>query len=234
MKQIALVTGANRGIGQAIAIGLAAKGIHVVLGARDAATAMPTLEAVQKNGGTAEIQQLDVVKNEDRTSAIETILGRHGQLDIVVNNAGIAIDKWVKTAELPLQILRETMEVNLYAPLHLCQLALPAMQEKGFGRIVNVSSELGSLSRCEMGSTAAYRMSKTALNMLTRLLACEVGEQTDIQINAAAPGWVRTELGGDDAPLTPDQGADTAIWLATQPRGGPRGGFFRERQPYPW
>ena len=85
-----------------------------------------------------------------------------------------------------------------------------------------------------MGRTAAYRSSKTALNMLTRLLACELTDQPDILVNAAAPGWVRTELGGEDAPLSPEQGADTALWLATLPAGGPSGGFFRERSPYPW
>ncbi|MGB1556606.1 MAG: SDR family oxidoreductase [Oceanococcaceae bacterium] len=234
MQRIALITGANRGIGKAIAQGLAQQGLFVVLGAREPKSAEPLAAEIRSQGGQADLQALDVTLPSQRQEAIQSILQRHGRLDVLINNAGVALDKWVRTADLELDILRQTMETNVYAPLHLCQLALPAMQAQAYGRIVNMSSELGSLEQCQMGSTAAYRSSKTALNMLTRLLACELKDQPDILVNAAAPGWVRTELGGEDAPLSPEQGADTALWLATLPAGGPSGGFFRERSPYPW
>lgn len=129
---------------------------------------------------------------------------------------------------------KATFDVNLWACLNLCQKVVPEMQKKGHGRVVNLSSELGALSEMEMGMTLAYRASKTALNALTRILALECADYPDIKINAAAPGWVKTELGGEDAPLTPEQGAETPVWLATLDVDGPTGGFFRERAHYPW
>lgn len=233
-QRVALITGGNRGIGRAIAEQLGRLGILVVITARQPKQGQATVDALCLSGITADWLTLDVNEAANRQSAIDTVLARHGRLDILVNNAGVALDKWVPTATLDLDLLRQTMETNLYAPLHLCQLALPAMKDQAYGRIVNLSSELGSLNECGMGSSAAYRSSKTALNMLTRLLAMELKDTPEILVNAAAPGWVRTELGGDDAPLTPEQGAVTPVWLATLPADGPSGGFFREQQAYPW
>lgn len=231
-QRVALVTGGNRGIGLAIATRLAAQGIHVVIGARRAAAANEALATLPK--GMASAVTLDVADESSRVQAIEQVLRERGRLDILINNAGVALDKWVPTAKLELDPLRETMETNLYAPLRLIQLALPTMRAQGYGRIVNLSSELGSLGESKMGSSAAYRMSKTALNMLTRLVALELKDAPDILINAAAPGWVKTELGGMDAPRSVDEGARTPVWLATLPAGGPTGGFFRDEAPYPW
>ena len=227
--RVALVTGGNRGIGLAIAQQLRERDITVVIGARHPAKGR---EAADEIG--AECVELDVNKEAMRRDAVTRIHDQHGRLDILINNAGVALDKWVPTAELELDVLRATLETNLYAPLHLAQLVLPGMIDRGFGRIVNLSSELGSLSESAMGSSAAYRTSKTALNMITRLLALELKNHPDILVNAAAPGWVKTELGGDEAPRTTDEGADTPVWLATLPPGGPTGGFFRDREPYPW
>ncbi len=231
---IALISGANRGIGLAITRQLAAKGLHVVLGCRDARAGDTAARALRAEGASAEATWLDVDDADSRAAAVAQIEQRHGRLDVLINNAGVALDKWVPAAELDLARLRATMETNVYAPLHLCQLVLPGMRQRGHGRIVNLSSELGSLAACQMGSSAAYRSSKTCLNMLTRLLALECRDHPDILINAAAPGWVRTELGGDDAPRSPDEGARTPVWLATLPAGGPSGGFFRDQAPYPW
>lgn len=228
--RVALVSGGNRGIGLAIATQLAARGLRVIIGARrpeDGAAALA-------QAGAAGWIALDVNEEASRQQAVAEILRLEGRLDVLVNNAGVALDKWVPTAELELDVLRRTMETNLYAPLRLAQLALPAMRAQNYGRIVSLSSELGSLTELKMGSSAAYRMSKAALNMLTRLLALELKDQPDILVNAAAPGWVRTELGGMDAPRTTAEGAETPVWLATLPAGGPSGGFFRDRQPYPW
>lgn len=232
--RVALITGGNRGIGRAIAEQLGRQGITVVITARQPEQGAATVAALRKAGIHADWLKLDVNDAANRADCIDELLSRHQRLDILINNAGVALDKWVPTAELDLDLLRQTLETNLYAPLHLCQLALPAMKAQGFGRIVNLSSELGSLSECAMGSSAAYRISKTALNMLTRLLSRELKDTPGILVNAAAPGWVRTELGGDDAPLTPEQGAQTPVWLATLPEDGPSGGFFREQQAYPW
>jgi NAD(P)-dependent dehydrogenase (short-subunit alcohol dehydrogenase family) len=138
-------------------------------------------------------------------------------VDILVNNAGVALDKWVSAMESDIDVWRKTMEVNLYGALRMCQAFAPGMKAAAFGRIVNVSSELGSLTNMQMGSSVAYRSSKTALNSLTLLLARELKDHLETLVNASYPGWVKTELGGDDAPLTPAQGADTTVWLATLP-----------------
>lgn len=230
MERIALVSGGNRGIGLAIARQLAARGLRVYVGARQLAQG----RAAAREAGAMGAVQLDVADEAHRRRAVDELLQREGRLDVLINNAGVALDKWVPAAQLELDALRTTMETNLYAPLRLSQLVLPAMRAQGYGRIVNLSSELGSLAESKMGGSAAYRMSKTALNMLTRLLALELKDQPDILVNAAAPGWVKTELGGLDAPRTPEQGAETPVWLATLPAGGPSGGFFRDREPYPW
>lgn len=228
---VALVTGGNRGIGLAIAQQLADRGLTVVIGSRDAEAGAAAARSI---GGTTSSVVLNTADEASRQAAVKAAVEQHGRIDVLINNAGVALDKWVPTAALELEPLRDTMEVNLYGPLRLAQLVLPGMIERGYGRIVNLSSELGSLSESAMGSSAAYRMSKTALNMMTRLLALELKDHPDVLINAAAPGWVKTELGGEDAPRTTEEGAKTPVWLATLPAGGPTGGFFRDEAPYPW
>lgn len=231
---VALVTGGNRGIGLAIATALARQGLRVTVGARRAEDGEAAVAGLAAQGLKTSWLQLDVADEVSRAQAAAELLRREGRVDVLVNNAGVALDKWVPAQQLGLDALRATMETNLYGPLRLCQLLLPAMRAQGYGRIVNLSSELGSLEKCGMGGSAAYRISKTALNMLTRLLALELKDQPNILVNAAAPGWVKTELGGMDAPRTPEEGARTPVWLATLPEGGPSGGFFRDREPYPW
>lgn len=232
--KVALVTGGNRGIGLAIAEQLGQRGIRVIIGARDPELGAAAAEQLNASGSSAGSVALDVTDERSCQQAVAAVLKREQRIDILINNAGVALDKWVLAQRLELDVLRATMETNLYAPLRLCQLVLPAMREQRYGRIVNLSSELGSLSQCSMGSSAAYRISKTALNMLTRLLALELIEHPEILVNAAAPGWVRTELGGDDAPRAPAEGARTPVWLATLGSGGPTGGFFRDEAPHPW
>jgi NAD(P)-dependent dehydrogenase (short-subunit alcohol dehydrogenase family) len=152
---------------------------------------------------------------------------------MLVNNAGILIDHIdTRLAELDLEPLRWTLETNLCGALHVTQVVLPLMRRNGYGRIVNMSSGLGQLSDMRAG-TPAYRISKTALNALTRILAAEL-EGSNIKINSTCPGWVRTDMGGPNATRSVQEGADTAIWLATLPDDGPSGGFFRDRQPIPW
>lgn len=228
-RTVALVTGANRGIGLETAKQLLAQGMQVVATRRNG-NAIAELADFEY----ADVQNLDVcdVASVQRLAAY--IEQTYGRLDVLINNAGIALDKWVPALSLNIDDYRSTMETNLYGVLRCCQAFVPMMQRQQRGRVVNISSELGSLTDVQMGSTLAYRSSKTALNSLTALLACELKGYPDILVNASCPGWVRTELGGDDAPLSVAQGADTAVWLATLPAGGPSGGLFRERAPYPW
>lgn len=233
-KPVALVTGGNRGLGLAIAGQLAERGMRVIISARRPEQGFAAAEQLRGAGADVDWLELDVTSASHCRQAVDDLLQREGRLDVLVNNAGVALDQWMSTQQLDVDVLRQTMEVNLYAPLRLSQLVLPHMRERGYGRIVNMSTELASISESDQGTTAAYRCSKTALNMLTKLLSLELKDDPNILVNAAAPGWVKTQLGGKDAPRTPVEGAQTPVWLATLPEGGPSGGFFRDEKPYPW
>jgi NAD(P)-dependent dehydrogenase (short-subunit alcohol dehydrogenase family) len=162
------------------------------------------------------------------------------RVDILVNNAGIMIDSETDVIQLPMTLLQNTLETNAFGPLLLSQGCVPIMKRQNYGRIVNISSTLGALTEIvnpespytELQSPA-YRLSKTMLNGITALLAKELRGH-NILVNAVCPGWVRTDLGGPQAPVSPEQAAATPVWLATLPDGGPTGGFFREHQPIPW
>lgn len=231
--KVAIVTGANRGIGLETARQLAKQGIYVIATVRSL-TSAGELQAMAAEGLPVSVATVDVSSAASVKDFAEYVRENFERVDILINNAGVALDKWVSAMELDIDVWRQTMEVNLYGALRMCQAFVPAMKANGCGRIVNVSSELGSLTDMQMGSSVAYRSSKTALNSLTALLACELKDYPDILVNASCPGWVKTELGGDDAPLTPAQGADTTVWLATLPRGGASGGLYRERGVWPW
>lgn len=232
-RKIAVVTGANRGIGFEICRQLAAKGISVVLTSRDEAKGRMAVAQLGSQGLEIEFYQLDVTD----VSGIQRLEGflerKYGAADILVNNAGIMADaKGTGMLGVQLQIIRTTMETNVYGPLTLCQVLIPLMRNKNYGRIVNISSGLGQLS--EMGGgTPAYRISKTALNVLTRTLAAEL-KGTNILVNSICPGWVKTDMGGPNAVKTLAEGADTAVWLATLPDGGASGGFYRDRKAISW
>ena len=230
-KKIALVTGGCRGIGKAVVKGLAEKGCVVIATARDQAGGERSLSDIQ---GAIDVARLDVTSEADFDRLKHYADEKYGRLDILINNAGIAIDQWVSALEVDLSAVRETFETNLFGVIYACQTFIPMMQKAGYGRVVNVSSELGSLAKMEMAGTLAYRASKTALNAVTRLMALEVKDHADLKINAACPGWVKTDLGGAEAPRTTEEGADTIVWLALLDEDGPSGGLFRDRAPYPW
>ncbi len=228
---LALVTGANRGIGLAIVGGLLERGFTVLLGGRDAERARLAAEPLRAAGLPVAPVQLDVTDQASVDAAFRLIEAEHGRLDVLVNNAGAFYDD-ERPSDADLGVVRAALETNLIGPWRLCIAALPLMRRHGYGRIVNVSSSSGAFS--EPGFEApAYSVSKAALNMLTLRLAAELAG-SGILVNACCPGWVRTEMGGPNAPLSPEQGADTAIWLATLPADGPTGGFFRERRRIPW
>ena len=231
--RIALVTGGNRGIGFEICRSLAAHGLAVVLTARDASKGRAAAKELQDAGLEAEFHRLDVTSCRSIRACVAAVAEKRGRIDVLVNNAGIMIDpRGSRFLDSKLDTYRDTLETNLYGPLQLVQAVVPLMKAHRYGRIVNLSSGLAQLA--EMGSgTPAYRVSKTALNALTCIVAAEF-HGSNILANAACPGWVRTGMGGEGAPRSAAQGADTPVWLATLPDGGPSGGYFRDRKPIPW
>ena len=215
----ALVTGGNRGIGRAIAAGLKARGCAVTLGARDEAAGRQAAADL----GTA-FARIDL---QDPDSYFEAVT-RAGGFDILVNKAGVLSDASLLSPRSDFDL---AMEVMVNAPLDLIRLNVPHWRRSGWGRIVNLSSGWGAHAEGLEGP-GAYGIAKAALNALTRALVRDL--PPGVKINAACPGWVATRMGGANAPLTPEDGADTPLWLATLPEDGPTGGFYRQRQPIPW
>lgn len=232
MKRVALVTGANRGIGFEICRQLGATGYAVVLTARDAEKGARAVETLRKEGIEAHFCRLDVTDSSSPRQVAAFVKGELGRLDVLVNNAAIALDPREILQTVEIDVMRRTLETNLIGVLACCQAFLPMMKQQGYGRIVNVSSGRGSFSKLGSGGPS-YRISKTALNALTVILADEV-KDFNILVNAMTPGWVRTRLGGMKAPRTTAEGAETAVWLAMLPDDGPRGRFFKDREEFPW
>jgi NAD(P)-dependent dehydrogenase (short-subunit alcohol dehydrogenase family) len=232
-ERVAVVTGAGRGIGREIARQLARKGIRVVVTARDPANGEAARATLAAEALLVAFHALDVRDAEQARSLADWLDREYGRLDILVNNAGVLLDpKAARLASIEASVVRQTLDTNLLGALIVTQALLPLMRKNGYGRIVNLSSGLGQLEAMDVG-TPAYRISKAALNALTRTLAAEL-EGTGIKVNSMCPGWVRTAIGGPNAPRSVEQGADTAVWLATLPDDGPSGGFFRDRNPIPW
>lgn len=231
-KRIALVTGGNRGIGLEICRQLALKGIRVYLGSRDARKGTVATEELVKAELDVHFILLDVTNDSIMVDARDTILQKEEKLDILVNNAGIHIDPPGSSLEASIETLRISMETNVYGPFRLCQLFIPTMKFYNYGRIVNLSSGMGQLD--EMGSgSPGYRLSKTSLNALTKLFSAEL-QGSNVLINSMCPGWVRTDMGGENATRSVAEGADTAVWLSTLPDDGPSGLFFRDKKQIPW
>lgn len=231
-QRIALVTGGNRGIGLEICRQLAKLGIRVLLGSRDIAKGVAAAAAMTATGLVVDPRALDVADEQSIEECMSWIRGELGRLDILVNNAGIMVEEDDADPEQEVRTVRETMQTNVFGPLLLSRLAIPIMKSRRYGRIVNLSSGMGSLT--EMGAGyIAYRMSKAGINVVTRVLAAET-EGMGILVNSVDPGWVQTEMGGRGATRPLYKGAETPVWLATVPEGGPTGGFFRDRKAIPW
>lgn len=222
MTPVALVSGASRGIGAEIARELAADhGFSVYAGARNP-------DDVERAEGIEPIR-LDVTDQSTIDAAREAIEAGAGRLDSLVNNAGVYGDP-IGVVDYDLEGAHDVLEVNTFGPWRLIQAFVPLLRRSDHPRVVNVSSGAGQLSEMN-GGRAAYRVSKAALNALTRTLA---SDERWLKANTMCPGWVRTDMGGSSASRSVEEGADTAVWLATLPDDGPTGGFFRDRQPIPW
>jgi NAD(P)-dependent dehydrogenase (short-subunit alcohol dehydrogenase family) len=237
--KIALVTGANKGIGKEIARQLGAQGMIVLLGARDEGRGNEAAAELKQAGLDARAILLDVTDEASIEAAARRVEAEFGHLDVLVNNAGIALDQG-SASTCDLETLRRTYETNVFGVFSVTKAMLPLVRKSGAGRIVNLSSGLGSLAQNSDpnwqhadAKPLAYNSSKAALNMITVLLAAEL-KGTAIKVNAADPGYTATDLNNNSGPRTVEQGATAAVRLATLPDDGPSGGYFDEDGPVPW
>ena len=228
-QRVALVSGGNRGIGLEIVRQLAGQDYAVILGSRDEEQGRSSAEGID---GEVVVRQLDVCDEESIDRLGSSIEEEFGRLDVLVNNAGISNDDGQHGVDADLDRVRAALEANCLGAWRLSQVAIPLMRKNGYGRIVNISSGLGALEDMGGGSPA-YRVSKTALNALTRILSSEL-RGSGILVNSVDPGWVQTDMGGASASRPVEEGADTPVWAATLSKNGPTGGFFRDRRPIAW
>jgi NAD(P)-dependent dehydrogenase (short-subunit alcohol dehydrogenase family) len=232
-NKIAIVTGGNRGIGHEIARQLMKADLFVVIGARDPAKCEIAVAELKPGGANVAGFPLDVNDTKSVRRFVEHVEKHHGAPGVLVNNAGVYPESTeAKVVDTPTSTWRETLETNLFGAVRMCREVVPLMKKLRYGRIVNISSGLGQMHQMGEGSPA-YRVSKAALNALTRTLAAEVAG-SGILVNSMSPGWVRTDMGGEEAPRSVEEGADTAVWLSLLPSNGPTGQFFRDRKPIPW
>ena len=240
--KIALITGANKGIGFEIARQLGAKGITVLTGARDRARGDEAARRLQSEGIQATAVHLDVTDEATIKAAVTFIESTYGKLDILVNNAGISLTEGrVPPSELDLEVFRKTYETNVFGLFAVTRAMLPLLRVSDAGRIVNLSSPMGSLTLtsdphsiyAQMPPLLAYRSSKTAVNAITVFFANEF-RQTHIKVNAVSPGYVATDLNDHQGFLTPQQGATLPVTFATLPVDGPTGRFVEGDEEVPW
>ena len=222
--RVALVSGGNRGIGREIVRQLASKGITVILGSRDEESGRA---AAQGLSGDVVVRHLDVTDEGTVARLASFVEDEFGRLDVLVNNAGISNDDGQRGMNADLHRVRGALEANLFGAWRLCEMAIPLMQRHGYGRIVNVSSGMGALEDMGGGSPG-YRISKTALNALTRILASEL-RGSGILVNSVCPGWVQTDMGSPRAPRPVEEGADTPVVRPDACRAGTRGESGQDR-----
>jgi len=248
-RRVALITGANRGIGLQTAKDLGPDSVILLLGVRDLVKGEAAAGRMRQEAFEAEAVHLDVTDSVTHREVYDFIDRVFGRLDILVNNAGVCLESWTASGSGPragqpstlsLETLRETFETNFFGTVALTQKLLPLIRRSQAGRIVNVSSIMGSLtlhsdpsSPVYHSNVFAYNTSKAALNSFTVHLAYEL-RNTSIKVNSAHPGWVKTEMGGDNAELEVSEGGRTSAWLARLPEDGPTGGYFHAGQPLPW
>jgi NAD(P)-dependent dehydrogenase (short-subunit alcohol dehydrogenase family) len=229
--RVALVTGANRGIGLEVSRQLARRGFTVVLGSRDPQEGERAAARLTEEGLSVLPRRLDVSEDESVKELAAGIVVDPGRLDVLVNNAAIHYDTWQRALGADLDVVREALETNTFGAWRTCEALAPMLRRSGHGRIVNVSSGAGSLASMG-GGTPAYNVSKVALHALTRMLAAEL-RNAGVLVNAVDPGWTATDMGGHGGRPVED-GAAGVVWAATLPDDGPTGGFFYDGEPEAW
>lgn len=230
-KKIALVTGANRGLGFETCKQLSQLGVTVLLTSRDPTKGEVAAKQLIDKGLDVIFYQLDVSDRSNIKDIFTKIENQFGRLDILINNAAILYDKDQSTMNADLELVTKALTTNLFGPWLLCQAFVPLMEKNGYGRIVNVSSGAASMHYME-GGTPAYGISKVALNALTRKLASELGRK-NVLVNSVDPGWVATDMGGHGGRPIED-GCRGIVWAAILPNNGPSGGFFHDGEPELW
>jgi len=243
MSKVAFITGGNRGIGFETAKALGAEGINLIIGCRDITKGLTAVKALQDSGFKAEAIFYDANDDKSANAVYNYIEKNYGVLDILVNNAGMIVEDLVgknSSSSVSQNVLKQTFQTNIFAVVLLTQELLPLLMKSVAGRIVNLSSVVGSLTIQSMENSPidpakafAYNASKTALNAFTVHLAHEL-KSTNIKVNSAHPGWVKTELGGPHAPMEISESYKTTLRLATLDNHGPTGGFFHQTETLPW
>jgi NAD(P)-dependent dehydrogenase (short-subunit alcohol dehydrogenase family) len=229
---VALVTGANRGIGREVCRQLARRKLRVILTARHVEAAESAARELQAEGLDVVSAMLDVADHESIRACARDVTTRVGKVDVLVNNAAILLSENQELLNVSIDVFRQTFETNVWGALMVCRAFVPSMIARGYGRVVNVSSASGQLST--MATYApAYSISKAALNAMTIQLAAAT-RGTGVLVNCVDPGWVRTRMGGSGAPRSVDVGAETIVWAATLGADGPTGRFFRDKRQMDW
>jgi len=232
-QRVALVTGANRGLGLETSRQLLAKGLTVVMAGRDEdALARAREDLGKQEESRAVIVRMDVTDVRTIMRADRILKQGVGPIDVLVNNAAVLLSENDDVLSISADAYHRTFATNVFGAIDVCRVFVPDMAKRRYGRVVNVSSGAGQLARMSTYAPA-YSMSKTALNAFTRILAATY-QRMGVLVNAVDPGWVRTDMGGPSAPRSLQQGADTIVWLATLPDDGPTGGFFHDRRTIQW
>jgi NAD(P)-dependent dehydrogenase (short-subunit alcohol dehydrogenase family) len=227
----ALITGANKGIGREVAQQLAAKGFHVFVGARNTGAGRKAADDIVKQGGKATFLEIDVSDNDSVTAAAREFSKVSNHLDVLLNNAGIVADRDDAILQISDDLIRKTLETNTLGALRVTRAFAPLLQKSQAPRVINVSSGGGQLTGGADGWAPAYCISKTALNGVTSQIAAALPK---FAVNSVCPGWVRTDMGGENATRSVEEGADTIVWLATEAPQSLTGKFLRDRKEIPW
>lgn len=256
-ERVAIVTGSDRGIGLEVCRRLGELGYQVVLTSPDAVRGEAAAAKLRRRGANVVDHVLDVTNKRHVQALRAFVIKKFGRADVLVNNAGVLLDEGrskleglmarrldrpprkvqvgegPSVLEIDIEIVRLTLEINTLGALRMCQAFVPLMMEVDYGRVVNVSSSRGQLHGMTDGGAPAYQMSKAALNAIT-LMVADAARGGNVTVNSVCPGWTRTNLGGPEAPRSVKKGAETIVWLATHPDGGPTGGFFMDKKPIDW
>jgi len=230
-NKVVVITGGNRGIGLALVKNFSSLGFTTILACRDPKEGLIAIaDSLHKN---ITVMKLDLSNSNSINNFFEDLMQKFSRIDILINNAGVFLDKNSNFLTINEDILFETLNVNLLGAWRLCRLASQVMINQCYGRVVNISSGWGSLSDMN-GSAVAYRLSKVGLNSLTRFMSSELTPFGDIKVNSICPGWVKTKMGGMDALVSPEEASDHIVKLATIGKDGPTGKFFRSGIEIPW